>query len=235
MNDRSFEGAVHTAIQAEVPSNLLDNNSSRRQKSHGMRQPTRKMVVTRQQSAVSDHHGVSPIIGQTNWEATRLMEPCVEHESQNGSSCVHATFPAAERGRRMARPNGSPLAARGFQERTRTNQNSNASLHPQPTTRRRRPTTRSIRFGQALQSTRPTSVAANPSAPTMATPSVVVQPQATVIRRLGKENIPPPAEPVCRLTRVRRTHAIGQGPVKKADRKFAPLWSGAGIIHTDGR
>ncbi len=48
VNDRSSEGAVHTAIQAEVPSNLLYNNSSRYKKSHGMRQPTRKMVVTRQ-------------------------------------------------------------------------------------------------------------------------------------------------------------------------------------------
>ena len=38
----------------------------------------------------------------------------------------------------------------------------------------------------------------------MATPSVVVPPQATAIRRLGKENIPPPAEPVRRLTRASR-------------------------------
>ena len=216
VNDRSFEGAVHTAIQAEVPSNLLYKNSSRRQKSHGMRQPTRKMVVTRQKSAVNDHYRVSPITGQTSWEATRLMEPCVEHESQNGSSCVHATFPAAERERRMVRPKGTPLAARGSQEGTRTNQTSNASLHPQPTTRRRRPTTRLIRFGQALQSTRPTSVAANSSAPTLATPSVVVQPQATVIQRLGKENIPPPAEPVRRLPRVRHTHINGKSAAVSA-------------------
>ena len=209
VNNRSFEGAVHTAIQAEVPSNLLYNNSSRRQKSHGTRQPVRKTVVTRQQSAVSDHHRVSPIIGQTSWEATRLIEPCVEHEGHYGS-CVHATFPAAERERRMVRPRGTPSAARGSQKGTRTNQTSDASLQPRPITRRRRPTTRSIRFGQALKSTRPTSVAANSSAPTMATPSVFVPPQATAIQRLGKENIPPPAEPVRRLPRVRRTHTIGR-------------------------
>ena len=172
-------------------------------------QPVRKMVVTRQQSAVSDHHRVSPIIGQTSWEAIRLMiESCVEHEGQNGS-CVYATFPAAERERRMVRPRGTPSAARGSQKGTRTNQTPDASLQPQPPTRRRRPTTRSIRFGQALQSTRPTSVAANSSAPTMATPSVFVPPQATAIQPLGQENIPPPAaEPVRRLPRVRQTHAI---------------------------
>ncbi len=49
-----------------------------------------------------------------------------------------------------------------------------------------------------------TSVAANSSTPTLATPSVVVQPQAAVTRRLGKENIPPTAEPVSRGTRASR-------------------------------
>ncbi len=44
----------------------------------------------------------------------------------------------------------------------------------------------------------------------MATPSAVVQPQATFVQRLGKENSFPPAEPVRRLTRVRRTHIIGK-------------------------
>ena len=39
----------------------------------------------------------------------------------------------------------------------------------------------------------------------MPAPSVVVPPQATAIPRLGKENIPPPAEPVRRLTRASRT------------------------------
>ena len=129
---------------------------------------------------------------------------------------VHATFPVAERERRMVRPKGSPLAARGSQEGTRLTQTSKASLPPQPTTRRRRPTTRSICFGQALQSTRPTSVVANPSATTIITPSVVVQPQATVVHRLGKENIPALAEPVRRLTRVRRTHTIGKSAAVSA-------------------
>ncbi len=43
---------------------------------------------------------------------------------------------------------------------------------------------------EALQFTRSTSAAANSATHTMAAPSVVVQPQATVIRRLGKEKTP---------------------------------------------
>ena len=210
VNNRSFEGAVHTAIQAEMPSNLRYNNSSRRQKSHGMRQPARKTVVTRQQSAVSDHHRVSPIIGQTSWEATRLIEPCVEHDGRPEWLMRACNLSCCRTGKKNGAPKRHPISRARIPKRDQNNQTSDASLQPQPPTRRRRPTTRSIRFGQALQSTRPMSVAANSSAPTtsMATPSVVVPPQATVIQRLGKENIPPPAEPVRRLPIVGRQYVV---------------------------
>ena len=201
VDDMSTEDAVDTAAQAEVS---LDLNATlpRCQQSHGIRQPIQAMVVTTRQSTAIDRDRETSTESEISRESAGWIEPRDEHRDQDGP-CVHANLPEAEQEEGWYahedthHPREDPRI-----EGIRTNGTTRATPQTRSTNRRRRPTTHSTCFDQALQSTRSTSVTANSSTPTMATPSVVVPPQATAIKRLGKENIPPPAEPVRRLARA---------------------------------
>ena len=139
--------------------------------------------------------------GRYRRDAAELIANCDEYHEQI-SPCVHANLSAAEQEEAVVSPRG-PSTVRRFQERIRTNETLQVSQSPgQPSSRR---PTRPTCSDQALQSTRRSTLLGNitPTS-TVATPSVVVPPQATAIPRLGKENIPH-AEPVSRLTRASRS------------------------------
>ncbi len=123
---------------------------------------------------------------------------------------MHANLPEAEQVEGWhAREDSHQPREDPRQRRIGTNKTSGVS-HQQQSIRHQRPSTRSTCFGQALRLTRSTYVAASSPTPTLATPSVVFQPQATATRRLGKENIPPTAETVSRGTRA--SHARQGSP-----------------------
>ncbi len=162
------------------------------QQLHGISQPIRAMAVTRQSTAC----------GVFRRDATELNANCDEHVQ---NLPMRACNPSCTEQEEVVECPRGPSSAPGpqQQQRSRTNETLRAS-HPSSTPRcTSQPSTRSHCFDQALESTRRSALAANiTSTPTVATPSVVVPPQATVIPRLGKENVPPPAEPVSRLTRA---------------------------------
>ena len=200
VSDLSSEGAVDPAIQAEVPLDLHATVPTCQERT-GMRQPIQIMVVTRQNTADDRLLTTEETVRPGSRTVSAGGAPRDVHEDGD-SPCVHANLPAAEQEEGWyAREDTSQPREGPRREGMGTNETWGASRRLQSTTRRQRPTTRSC-FGQALQSTRATSVAANSSTPTMATPSVVVPPQATAIQRLGKENIPSPPEPVGRLAKV---------------------------------
>ena len=190
VNDVGFEGAVDPVQQTEVPPNL-HVSSSRCQQLHGMCHPVRALAVTRQNTRTT--------FGDSRRGATELNASCDEHDEQT-SPCVHATLPAAEQEEVVVSPRG-PSTVRRSQEGIRTNEITPANQRQLTTAGHSRPSTRPTCSDQALQETRGTTSATNSSRPTVPAPSVVVQPQAIAIQRLGAEIITPPAEPVSRLTR----------------------------------
>ncbi len=107
-----------------------------RQKSPGMKQPIRVMVVTRQSTA-SDHCCVTTTGRPPSQDTPRLKESWDEHKDQNGP-CEHANLPEAEqiKGWYANGDNHQPREdpRRG---RIRTNGTSSASRQLQSIIRRR--------------------------------------------------------------------------------------------------
>ncbi len=159
------EGAVDSAIQAEVP---LDLHASlpTYQEETGKGQPSQLMVATTRQSTAKGNGRVTPLDKGTDHGSVGWIEPFDEHVDQNGPCDVHANLPEAEQevGWYTQEDNHQPRVDPWI-EGIRTKRD----LECEPLTITNQASETNHAFNQldeALQFTRSTSATANPSAVT---------------------------------------------------------------------